>query len=318
MKVLHTKSGAAALSILSNSTLVVLKLIVGLLTHSVSVISEAAHSAVDLAASIIAFFSVRAADIPADEDHPFGHGKIENISGVIEAVLIFVAAAYIIYESAGRLAEALSGRHQEVQPYWGLLVMGISLVANLLISKFLFKVARETDSIALAADAHHLSTDVLTSVGVFGGLLIMGVLNLLKLPGAAVVDSVVAIAVALLIVKVAYDLTKEAGNPLMDVTLPHDEVDRVKNILLADKRLVGYHKLRTRKAGASRHIDVHIIVPEAMSIGEAHDVAEEIEDKIRAELGFATVITHVEPDTEENLRDTPSEGLAENGENHSS
>ncbi len=311
MNQFSTKSGAAALSILSNTVLVILKLVVGIITQSVSVISEAAHSAIDLVASIIAFFSVRAADVPPDEDHPFGHGKIENISGVVEAILIFFAAAYIVYEAMERLMQSLGGKHTEVQPSWGILVMGVSMIANHLISGYLFKVAKRTDSVALAADAHHLRTDVWTSVGVFVGLIIMALLNIFKIPGAAVVDSAVAIAVAFLIVKVAYDLTREAGMPLLDTRLPGDEVSLVKNILLSDERIVGYHKLRTRKAGASRHIDVHLIVPVSMSVADAHDVAEEIEDKIRAELNFAHVMTHVEPDTEDNLRDSQIEGLAE-------
>jgi cation diffusion facilitator family transporter len=307
---MHTKRGAAALSILSNSALVVLKLIVGILTHSVSVISEAAHSAIDLAASVIAYFSVKASDVPADEEHPFGHGKIENVSGVVEALLIFVAAVYIIFEAIEKLHNGSKG---EVQPDLGIVVMFVSVLANFLISRLLFNVAKETDSVALEADGHHLRTDVWTSFGVFGGLIVMAIMKYFHIPGTRIVDSAVAIAVAMLIMKVAYQLTREAGQPLVDARLPEDEVARVKEILLSDKRVVGYHKLRTRKAGSSRHIDVHIIVHEDLTVGQAHEVAEEVEDKIREELGFVQVITHVEPDTEENLRDTPPDGLAENG-----
>lgn len=307
---MRTKSGAAALSIASNSILVALKLVVGLMTGSVGVISEAAHSAMDLAASCIAFFSVRAADVPADEGHPFGHGKIENLSGVIEAILIFLAGAYIIYEAAGRLPAALMGE-VEVRPTLGIVVMAFSVVTNYTVSWWLFKVSRETDSVALEADGHHLRTDVWTSLGVFVGLIIMRGLQAVGVAGAAVIDSIVAIAIAVLIIRVAYNLTREAGSPLMDTRLPQDEINRVIDILLKDRRLIGFHKLRTRKSGAARHIDVHIIVPEKMTLTEAHQVAEEVEDKIRLELGSVQVITHVEPDTEENLRDTPPEGLAQ-------
>jgi len=304
-----TKRGAAALSIVSNTSLVALKLVVGLFTGSVSVISEAAHSAVDLAASVIAYFSVRAADIPADEEHPFGHGKIENVSGVVEAVLIFLAALYIIFEAVKRLIHGGA----QIQPDLGIAVMLVSVLANYTISWWLFKVARATDSVALEADGHHLRTDVWTSLGVFAGLVLIRLLALFRLPGAAVVDSLAAIAVAGLITRVAYNLTREAGRPLVDTRLPRQEVDRVKDLLLADERVVGYHKLRTRKAGAHRHIDVHIIVPEALSVTEAHEVAEQVEDRIRDEFRDVHIMTHVEPDTEENLRETPPEGLAENG-----
>lgn len=309
---MRTKQGAAALSILSNSVLVAMKLVVGILSGSVSVISEAAHSAIDLGASVLAFFSVRAADVPADEEHPFGHGKIENISGVVEAVLIFIAAAYIIFVALKRLPSAVRGE-VELEPGLGIVVMLISVVANYLISGWLFKIARETDSVALEADGHHLRTDVWTSVGVFAGLGIIQILLLFGVKQAAVLDPIIALAVAGLIIKVAYSLTRSAGAPLVDVRLPRQEVERVVDLLLSDERIVGFHKLRTRKAGAERHIDVHIIVPEQLSIREAHELAEEIEDKIRGELCHAHVITHVEPDTEENLRDTPPEGLAENG-----
>ncbi len=302
--VMKTKSGAAALSILSNSILVVLKLTAGLLSGAVSIISEAAHSATDLAASLLAFFSVRAAGIPADTDHPFGHGKIENVSGTVEALLIFAAAAWIIYEAIKRLLLAIKGLHP-VEPTIGIIVMFISVVANYAISTWLFKVARETDSVALEADGYHLRTDVWTSLGVFAGLVAI------KVTGLAILDPIIAILVALFIIKAAYNLTREAGAPLVDTRLPMQEIGKVNDILLSEPRIVGFHKLRTRRAGPEREIDLHIIVPQEMSLSEAHDLAEEIEQKIRTALGGAHVVTHVEPDTIENLRDNPPEGLAE-------
>ncbi|HOM70960.1 MAG TPA: cation diffusion facilitator family transporter, partial [Armatimonadota bacterium] len=272
------KSGAAALSILSNTTLVIIKLVVGLLTGSVSIISEAAHSATDLAASFMAYFSVRAADVPADDEHPFGHGKIENVSGVIEAILIFLAAGYIVFESIRRFPSALRGDY-EVDPLLGIIVMLFSAIANFAISSWLFKVAKDTDSTALAADAQHLQADVWTSAGVFLGLV------LIQITGLVVLDPIIALMVALMIIRAAYRLTKEAGAPLVDARLPQREIDKVIDILLSDRRIVGFHKLRTRKAGAERHIDVHILVSEKLSIGEAHELAEQIEDEIRSALG---------------------------------
>lgn len=297
-----TKQGAAALSIASNSSLVILKLIVGIVSGSVSIISEAAHSATDLAASLMAFFSVRAADLPADAEHPFGHGKIENLSGVVEAALIFLAAIYIVYESLTRL---LNPHKLVIEPTLGIVVMAFSVIVNTIVSRLLFKVARETGSVAIEADGHHLSTDVWTSIGVLTGLI------LIKITGKMIIDPIIALVVAILILRVSLRLTREAGAPLVDVRLPRQEVDLISDIVLSEPQIIGFHKLRTRRAGTERQIDLHIIVPQQLTIFEAHDLAEKMEDRIRTALGGANVVTHVEPDTEENLRDSPSEGLAE-------
>ncbi|MHB8945748.1 MAG: cation diffusion facilitator family transporter, partial [Bacillota bacterium] len=207
----------ARLSVVSNTLLVVMKLIVGLMMGSVSVISEAIHSGLDLAAALIAFFSLKQAAKPPDQVHRYGHGKIENVSGVIEAILIFVAAIWIIVEAVRRLAhggtvEALG---------WGVAIMAISAVVNTIVSEVLFRVARKTESIALEADALHLRTDVYTSVGVAGGL------ALLKLTGLHILDPLVALGVAALIIRAAWELTMTAFRPLLDVSLPKDEEDQI-------------------------------------------------------------------------------------------
>ncbi|MCX8053265.1 MAG: cation diffusion facilitator family transporter [Armatimonadetes bacterium] len=277
---------AASLSIVSNSILVAAKLVVGLVTGSVSVISEAMHSGLDLFASVIAFLSVRVSGRPADRKHPFGHGKIENLSGAVEALLILVAAMFIINESIDKL------RHSRpVQTVdWGLAVMGVSVVANTLVARFLFKVARETDSIALEADGHHLSTDVRTSLGVLIGL------GIIRLTGWHVIDPIVAIGVALMIIKVAFSLTWKAAGPLMDQALPDGEVGEIKEVVMNSPRIVGYHKLRTRKSGPYREIDYHLIVPRDMPVEEAHEIAERIEDEMRRRYPGTHVVTHIEPD----------------------
>src|SRR5512136_12039 len=172
------KRRVALLSVISNTTLVVLKLAVGLAISSVSVISEAIHSGVDLIAAAIAYYSVRTSGIPADREHPFGHGKIENVSGTVEAVLIFLAAGWIIFEAVKKL---LHPRPME-EAGWGIAVMLVSSAANLAVSQRLFKVGRETDSVALQADAWHLRTDVYTSAGVMLGLVAIWIGDLL-IPG---------------------------------------------------------------------------------------------------------------------------------------
>ncbi|MBC7294455.1 MAG: cation transporter, partial [Thermoleophilia bacterium] len=190
-----SKSGAAVLSVLSNSLLILLKVAVGLLTGSVAVLSEAIHSAVDLVAALIALFAVRKSGQAADERHPYGHGKFENISGTIEALLIFLAAAWIIYEAVRKL---ISPRAVDM-PVWGVGVMLVSAIVNIVVSGRLLKVGRETESVALQADAWHLRTDVYTSAGVMVGLLAIW-LGSVFAPDVDLrwVDPAVAIVVALL------------------------------------------------------------------------------------------------------------------------
>jgi cation diffusion facilitator family transporter len=282
---------AAALSVASNSVLVIAKFVVGLATGSVSVISEAAHSGLDLFAAVIAYFSVKVCRKPADHEHPFGHGKVENLSGAVEAFLILIAAIFIIHESLNKL------RHPSPvdAPEWGLIVMAMSVVANTLVSRFLFRVAKETDSIALEADAHHLSTDVWTSLGVFAGL------GIIRLTGWHIVDPIVAIIVALMIIRVAFSLTWKATGSLLDQKLPDGEVGELTEMVMSNPQVVGYHKLRTRKSGPYREIDYHLIVPGEITVEEAHEIAERIEDEMRRRYPGTHVVTHIEPDTEDTI-----------------
>lgn len=280
---------AARLSILSNAFLVVLKLGVGVWTGSVAILSEAVHSATDLAAALIAFFAVRASDAPPDDDHPYGHGKYESVSGAVEALLIFGAAAFIVAEAVRALAQ---GREPH-QLGWGIVVMGVSAGVNTLVARRLFAVARKTDSLALEADAHHLSIDVWTSLGVVAGL------ALVQITGVGVFDPLVALVIAAFIVRTAYRLTRDALVPLTDSMLPEAEVKAVEQIMRSDARVLSYHKLRTRKSGSYRHIDVHIQVDDDLTLREAHALTEELEDRMRDALPNAEVMIHTEPYEEE-------------------
>ncbi|NTV15052.1 MAG: cation transporter [Desulfobulbaceae bacterium] len=281
------KSRAAALSILSNSVLIVLKLAVGLMMQSVSVISEAVHSGLDLVAAIIAWFSVRESGKPADDEHRFGHGKIENVAGTVEAVLIFGAALYIIWEAGHKL---LSGKIEIASLGLGALVMAVSAAANYLVSRHLLSVAVQTDSVALEADAMHLRTDVYTSVGVLGGLVAI------KLTGIAMLDPLIAIVVALMIVKAAWDLTKTAFFHILDVKLPDDEEAIIHEVMGGfASQFVEYHKLRTRKSGHTRHVDMHLVVPKKMTIDEGHTLSHRISGEIEARLAYSHVLVHIEP-----------------------
>jgi cation diffusion facilitator family transporter len=285
--VLKRKTYAALLSILSNTVLITLKLVVGLMMQSVSVISEAIHSGLDLIAAIIALFSVRKSSKPPDDKHRYGHGKIENVAGAIEAILIFAAAIYIVFEASKKL----QAKHLFIEELGiGAIIMGISAVANFLVSHYLMKIAKETDSIALEADAMHLRTDVYTSVGVLGGLIAI------KITGMTIIDPIIAICVALLIIKASYDLTKSALSNVLDVRLP-DEEERIIHETLDQNGnyFLEYHKLRTRKSGNVRYIDMHLVISKTTSLEDGHALCHSIADKIRKKLPHSHVLVHIEP-----------------------
>lgn len=283
---MDSRVSAARFSVLSNTFLVLAKLAVGLTIQSVSIISEAIHSGLDLVAAAIAYWSVKQAAKPADQVHPYGHGKIENLSGTAEALLIFVASIWIVYEAVRKL---LAGGAVE-SVGWGLVVMGASALVNTGVSRHLFRVAKATDSMALQADALHLSTDVFTSLGVFAGLI------LIHFTGLWWLDPLVAIGVALMIMKAAYGLFLQAVRPLADVKLPDEEEAEIIRILEGHTGdYVEWHDLRTRKAGAERYIDLHLVVHRNEPLGDVHDLCDRIEEEIEERFAGASVLIHPEP-----------------------
>lgn len=287
------KSRVAVMSVMSNSMLVVFKLIVGLYSGAVSILSEAIHSGVDLVAALIAFFAVRASGKPADERHTFGHGKFENLSAAIEGLLIFVAAGWIIYESINKLIFPEPVHNLQ----WGIVVMGVSAITNLFISRKLFRVGKETDSAALLADAWHLRTDVWTSAGVAIGLAFyllgswyMPALNLLW------IDPLIAMGVAGLIIKAAWQLTSEAVTHLLDASLPEEEEKVITAIInkMAPK-VLNFHNFKTRKAGSERFVEFHLVVNKDLSVMEAHDICDDITLTIKMQYPKTEVMIHTEP-----------------------
>jgi len=281
-----SKTGAARMSVISNTALIAFKLVVGLLTGSVSIIAEAIHSLIDLVAAIIAFFSVRVSDKPADDAHPFGHGKIENVSGTVEAILIFLAAIMIIYEAIHKLLVGVTIEFEE----FGIAVMLISVVANITVSRLLYRVAKKTDSLALEADAKHLSTDVYTSLGVLVGLVAI------RLTGWVILDPIFAIGVALFICKAAWDITRKSFGGLVDEKLPPQEEAEINACLKEHtSNIVSFHNLRTRKAGAQRYVDLHVVMRNDAGLEEAHQMCDHLEADIRARLPRTNIIIHCEP-----------------------
>jgi cation diffusion facilitator family transporter len=280
------------LSVASNSSLVLFKIIVGVVIGSVSIISEAIHSGVDLLASIIAMFSVKTSSVPADDLHPFGHGKIENISGLVEALLIFVAAFWIVFEALKKL----NSSHVLEYAGWGVVVMFFSSIINYIVSRKLFHVSKEADSIALHADAWHLRTDVYTSAGVMSGLAIIWIGHKLS-PTSDInwIDSVAALIVAGLILRAAYHLIIQSILDLVDVKLPPEEEDCIRNIIRHQSAINGCHKLRTRRAGNIRFVEFHIKVDPQMSVLDSHNITKILEQNIKQKLPESAINIHIEP-----------------------
>lgn len=280
------KARVAGISILSNVSLTFLKLLVGVLSGSVSIISEAIHSAMDLLASIIAFFAVRLSAKKPDSKHPYGHGKYENISGVLEGILILIAAIWIIYEAVQKLMQP------EEMTSFGLAagVMFFSAITNFFVSRRLYIVAKETNSIALEADALHLKTDIYTSLGVGLGIL------LIWLTGLSIFDPLFAIAVAFLIIKEAFQLIQKAFNPLLDAGI---ELKELKNLsTLIETGLpseTNYSDLRARQNGALYIIDFVLKVPPQMSVHDAHKICDNLESSIREAYFDVDIKIHIEP-----------------------
>jgi cation diffusion facilitator family transporter len=282
----RTRTGAAGLSIISNSLLILLKVAAGILSGSISIISEAIHSGIDLVAAGIAFFSLRLAGRPADREHPFGHGKIENVSGTIEAALIFVAAGFIGYEAVRRITEGQALEYLTL----GIAAMAVSVVVNVIVSRHLLRVARETDSLALEADARHLTADVYTSLGVLVALVVV------QITGFDVLDPIIALMVVLFILRTAYDVLKRSFGGLVDVRLPEEEEGLIASCIVEHYgELLGFHELRTRKAGRERHINLHLVVAKNASVEEAHRLCDHLEIDIKRKLPHSMVTIHIEP-----------------------
>jgi len=284
------KQKTARLSVVSNTFLVILKFVVGFAVGSVSIISEAIHSTMDLLAAVIAFFSVRKSSEPPDVKHAFGHGKFEDFSGMIEAVLIFIAAALIIWEAARSLLWGGGPELSEDLLIIGIVVMAVSAAVNWFVSRRLMTVAMQTESIALESDAWHLRTDVYTSVGVTLGLV------LIRVTGITSIDSIFAIGIALVIIRAAYDLTRRSVADLIDQSLPASDENRIKEIICEHaSEYAGFHDLRTRRSGPDIFVDFHLVMPRNISVEQSHDLADHLESDLHVEYPRSNTTIHIEP-----------------------
>ncbi len=281
-----TRSSAAKLSLGVVIVLIAFKVAVGVITGSISVLAQAADSFLDLFAITITFLAVVIATRPADEEHPFGHGKVENIAAVAQAVLIFVAGGLIIYSAIRRIITGTTLEMTEA----GIGVMLVSIVASIFLSKYLLKVSRATDSVALEANARNIAADVYSAAGVLVGLIII------RFTGLTVIDPIIALLVSLIIFKSAYEVLRKSFGGLLDVKLPETEENVIRDAIIEHVgELVDYHKLRTRKAGSQRYVDLHLVMPRNISLEDAHRMCDHLEQDIKNKLNQASVTIHVEP-----------------------
>lgn len=286
MKLEAEKKFAAGLSITSNTLIIITKIIAGMVSGSISIISEAIHSLSDFLASVLTFFAVTRSAEPADKEHPFGHGKYEDMSGFIEGGLIIFAGLYIIYEAFSKL---VSGYTMEAESMLGIYVMAFAVIANFLVSRYLFYVAKKSDSVSLRADAEHLQTDIFSSLGVLLGLI------LIKITGLAILDPIIAIVVALIILKTGFSISKETMNNLLDGSLPAGDIEEIENILRRNTVIKGYKNIKGRKSGQCKEIEFTLLFNPDMKILCCHNVCDQIENDIKNKLGNVSINIHSEP-----------------------
>jgi cation diffusion facilitator family transporter len=279
--------GAARLSLIVVIGLIVVKIAVAAITDSLSILAQAIDSFLDLFAVSVTFLAVHFAAKPADTEHPFGHGKAENIAAIIQAVLIFLAGGLIIYTAVQRARINTPLEMTEA----GIAVMAVSIVASILLSRYLWRVARQEDSTALAANARNIAADVYSAAAVLIGLIIV------RLTGLDVIDDILAGIVALFILKVGFDVLRNSFGGLVDVKLPEEEENTIEEAIIEHfgGEVVSFHKLRSRKAGNQRYIDLHLVMPKHISIEAAHLMCDHLEKDMKRRLAQTDITIHVEP-----------------------
>lgn len=287
MNINTEKKLVASTSIASNGIIIILKFIAGFISGSISIISEAIHSFSDFLASILTFFAVSRSSEPADKDHPFGHGKYEDMSGFIEGFLIILASVYIIYEASKKL---IFGYHAELDSEICIFVMAFAVVANVIVSKCLFHVAKKSNSVSLYADAEHLRTDVFSSLGVLLGLIAI------KITGLTILDPIIAIIVAGIIFKAGYSIMKQTLNNLLDGSIAKNKMEEITKILDTFKNIKGYKDIKARNIGPMIKLELTVLFDNDMKIYDCHKICDEIEHTISSKIGNISIIIHSEPE----------------------
>ncbi len=280
-------SKAAILSVASNATLMVVKLVFALLFGSVALLGDGIDSAEDLVASALVFFSVRLALQPPDEAHPYGHGKAESLAALSQAALIAGGAIFIAV-AAGR---RLFADDPEIYVWPSLVAVAITAVVNLGVAAYSFRAARISGSVAVASDAKHLLTNVVQAVAVGAALVLVGI------TGNPIYDPMFALLLALYLGWVAFGILRGTLTELLDTALPDETMTAIRASLATERAgQRGFHALRTRKSGRETHIDLHVLVDPAMSVHDAHVLSEAIERDLSQHVPNALVSIHADPD----------------------
>ncbi|MDO8577865.1 MAG: cation diffusion facilitator family transporter [Dehalococcoidales bacterium] len=283
---ISTPQGAAVLLLGTAIGLFVLKVVVGLATGSISIWAQAVDSSLDIFAVVVTFLTVGFSAKPADEDHPFGHGKIEDIAAGIQALLLLGASAAIAYSAIRRI---LSGEQIKLEEA-GIAVMALSMVVSIFLSRHLFRVSKATGSVALEANADNIRGDAYSTGGVLVGLVLVRFTHL------NIIDPIIALAVVVLILRATYRVGRMAYSGLLDVRLPKSEEDIIASAIMEHTGQVpGFHEMRTRKAGNQRFIDLHLMLPKNISVEEAHKICDHLEGDLKTKLPNINVTIHVEP-----------------------
>jgi cation diffusion facilitator family transporter len=283
-----TPSGAARLLLFTVIGLFIIKVLVGVLSSSISVWAQAVDSSLDIFAVVITFLTMGYSSKPADKEHPFGHGKVEAISASLQAVLLLAASAAIAYTSINRI---INGADVSYAPA-GVAVMAVSLLVSVFLSRHLFKVARATGSLALEANANNIRSDVYSTGAVLLGLTIVSIWKNLT-----IFDPILALAVVVIILRSTYRVAMMAFHELVDFKLPEEEEINIKAAITEHfgGEVVGFHRLRTRKSGRQRYVDLHLVMPKHISLEEAHEMCDHLEKDMKMKLLNTDITIHVEP-----------------------
>lgn len=286
---MNKKQTVALSSVFASALLTILKLVVGLATGSMGILSEAAHSFLDLGAALITFFAVRVSDKEADAEHHFGHQKIESVSALIETGLLFLTSAWIIYEAVKRLT---TGKIEVEATWYAFAVMIFSIIVDYSRSRALNKVAKETKSQALEADALHFSSDILSSLTVIAGLVFV-------LLGIAKADAIAAIGVSIFVLRVGYFLGKRTIDELID-SAPSGLQEQVTNLVLKVSDVIAIKRIRIRPSGTNLFVDITVILSNKLTFEKEHAICDRIENKIQASIPEADITIHSEPQKKTN------------------
>ena len=283
----NKKLKTALISITVSVFLIIIKLIFGFITNSVSILASAADSFLDLTASSVNYFSIRKSEKPPDHDHKFGHGKAEGLAGLFQCFVIGISSLYIIYLSIYNLIHG--GNLQALD--LGIIAIAFSIIVSFILSRYIKKVSVETESVALGADSFHYQVDVYTNIGIILALIII------KLTGLSILDPIISIVIAIIIIFSAKDIVMQSVNILMDKELPAEMVSQIEEVIMSHKPEVrSFHKLRTRNAGSVKFIEFHVVMDHELTFVKSHELAEDIIKEIEHEIPNSEVTVHVDPD----------------------